>query len=155
MLVQIGAVLDPAGGVAPGRASLTASNAGVRGSGECSRNPDRLLAKKFSKMVHLGDAPPLRRAYAVIVTRGSKEHCLREEEEMGPKSLAVSRHRRHAHAVSRRRKHTSLRRPSKYQGTAEASFGETSDPAPGQYGADRPLVRVSGRTRLNSKLCAP
>jgi hypothetical protein len=54
MLVQIGAVLDPAGGVAPGRASLTASNAGVRGSGECSRNPDRLLAKKFSKMVHWG-----------------------------------------------------------------------------------------------------
>jgi Ca2+-binding RTX toxin-like protein len=75
MLVQIGAVLDPAGGVAPGQASLTASNAGVRGSGECSRNPDRLLAKRFSKMVHLGDAPPLRRAYAVIVTRGSKEHC--------------------------------------------------------------------------------
>jgi hypothetical protein len=102
MLVQIGAVLDPVGGVAPGRASLTASNAGVRGSGECSRNPDRLLAKKFSKMVHLGDTPPLRRAYAVIVARGSKEHCLREGEEMGSKGLAVSRHRRHAHAVTRR-----------------------------------------------------
>jgi hypothetical protein len=102
MLVQIGAVLDPVGGVAPGRASLTASNAGVRGSGECSRNPDRLLAKKFSKMVHLGDAPPLRRAYAVVVARGSKEHCLREGEEMGSKGLAVSRHRRHAHAVTRR-----------------------------------------------------
>jgi hypothetical protein len=40
--------------------------------------------------------------------------------------------------------------PSKYQGTAEASFGETSDPAPGQYGAGRPLVGVSGRTRQNT-----
>ncbi len=39
---------------APGRPSLTASNAGVRGSGECSRNPDRLLAKKFSKIVLWG-----------------------------------------------------------------------------------------------------
>jgi hypothetical protein len=54
----------------------------------------------------------------------------------------------------RQRKHTPLRRPRKYQGTAEASFGETSDTAPGRYGADRPLVRVSRRTRLNTKLCA-
>ena len=75
---------------------------GVRGSGECSRNPVRLLVKKSSKIVHLGDAPPLRRLYAAVATRGSKEHCLREGEEMGSKSLAVSRHRRYAHAVTQR-----------------------------------------------------
>ncbi len=54
---------------APRPHSLTASNSGVHGSGGCSRNPVRLLVKKPSKIVHLGDAPSVRRLYGARYQR--------------------------------------------------------------------------------------
>lgn len=59
---------------------MPASSAGVSWVGRMLAHPARLSVKKFSKITHLGDAPPVRRAYDASATKGrngsSQSACL-------------------------------------------------------------------------------